>query len=83
MQNSKQISPIDLMMSREFSFSWLVFFFSLHLVSATWRQEHAVIGLPTIEGAEIKSFAGIAPVRKDEKLHVEVGSGNIRTYVHL
>ena len=45
---------------------------SLHHVYATWRQDHAVTGLPTLNGPDLTSFAGVVPVRKDTDRIIEV-----------
>jgi hypothetical protein len=41
-------------------------------VSASWRQEHFVTGLPTIDGSQLTSYAGLVPVRKDDETGIEV-----------
>jgi vitellogenic carboxypeptidase-like protein len=41
-------------------------------VFATWREDHAVTGLPTLDGIEFQSFAGAVPVRKDDINKIEV-----------
>ena len=45
---------------------------SLHRAHATWRQDHAVTGLPTLNGPDMTSFAGVVPVRKDNDRNIEV-----------
>ena len=45
---------------------------SLHRVHATWRQDHAVRGLPTLSSPDLTSFAGVVPVRHDVERHIEV-----------
>lgn len=50
-------------------FSLLV---SLHYVSAIWRQEHAVVGLPVLDEQELTSYAGLVTVRKDPVNNIEV-----------
>ena len=50
---------------------------TLRCVTATWKQEHAVKGLPTVDGSELTSYAGRVPVRKDEKQNIEVPHNNV------
>jgi len=51
---------------------FLLISLSLHSVHATWRQDHAVTGLPTLTGPDLTSFAGVVPVRKDTDRNIEV-----------
>jgi hypothetical protein len=43
-------------------------------VAANWRQEHSVTGLPTVDGSQMTSYAGLVPVRKDIETDIEVFS---------
>lgn len=45
---------------------------SLPLILATWKDEHVVTGLPTLDRAHLRSYAGAVPVRKDHDHNVEV-----------
>lgn len=45
---------------------------SSRCVSASWKQEHAVSGLPTHDGAELTSYAGLVTVRRDYVHNIEV-----------
>ena len=47
---------------------------SFHYVSASWRQEHAVTGLPTLDEPDLTSYAGLVTVRKDSANNIEVTS---------
>jgi len=39
---------------------------------ASWREDHHVEGLPVIDNTNIKSYAGVVPVRKDNATNTEV-----------
>ena len=44
----------------------------LPCISASWKDEHVVTGLPTLNGPDLTSYAGVVPVRKDYDRHIEV-----------
>ena len=45
---------------------------SLQLAAASWRQDHHVEGLPLLDNTNVKSYAGVVPVRKDDATNTEV-----------
>lgn len=51
---------------------FLPLFLSFHCVSANWRREHAVTGLPILDGQDLTSYAGLVTVRKDHVEKIEV-----------
>lgn len=50
----------------------LLVVFVLPCVLATWKDEHVVTGLPTLNGPDVTSYAGIVPVREDLARDIEV-----------
>jgi len=44
----------------------------LPCISAGWREQHVVTGLPTLNGPDLTSYAGVVPVRKDYIRDIEV-----------
>jgi hypothetical protein len=44
---------------------------SLRCVSANWKQEHTVAGLPVLDG-ELTSYAGLVTIRNDYVYNIEV-----------
>ena len=46
-------------------------------VSANWKQEHSVKGLPTTDGSELTSYAGVVAIRNDPLTNIEVAYNNI------
>lgn len=51
----------------------LILVLNTSCLSASWRQEHSVKGLPTTDGSELTSYAGLVPIRKDLSTDVEAG----------
>jgi len=53
----------------------ITFLLALHgvaVVKTTWQQEHSVKGLPTTDGVDLISYAGVVPVRTDPDNNQEV-----------
>jgi hypothetical protein len=50
----------------------LLIVLSLPSILATWKDEHVVTGLPTLNGPNLRSYAGVVPVRKDRDRDIEV-----------
>jgi len=51
------------------------FFLTLHgqaVVGTAWRHEHSVKGLPTTDGSNLTSYAGLVPVRTNADKNQEV-----------
>ena len=44
----------------------------VQLTAASWRHEHFVQGLPILDNTQVKSYAGVVPVRNDDATQTEV-----------
>lgn len=40
--------------------------------ASSWKTDHSVTGLPTLDGAPLTSYAGVVPVRKDHYTEVDI-----------
>ena len=52
--------------------SLVLFLLTIPGIYASWRQDHAVTGLPTLEEPDLTSYAGLVTVRKDHINNIEV-----------